>query len=122
MRIDLSLKSMPFNDLNEFIQALDNAGELKRIRAPVSADLEIAEVLRRVMYNNGPAVMFENVQGYKIPVAGNLFGSEKRMQIALEAPNFECLGTRITDLINMEIPTGILEKVKSLPKLAELSG
>ena len=113
---------MPFNDLNEFIQALDNAGELKRIKIPVSADLEIAEVLRRVMYDNGPAVLFENVQGYNIPVAGNLFGSEKRMQIALEEPNFEKLGTRITDLLNMEIPTGILEKVKSLPKLAELSG
>src|SRR5208282_2057482 len=88
----------------------------------VSTDLEIAEVLRRVMYNNGPAVLFENVRGYNIPVAGNLFGSEKRMQIALETPNFEGLGTRITDLLNMEIPTGILEKVKSLPKLAELSG
>jgi len=113
---------MPFNDLNEFIQALDNAGELKRIKIPVSADLEIAEVLRRVMYDNGPAVLFENVQGYNIPVAGNLFGSEKRMQIALEESNFEKLGTRITDLLNMEIPTGILEKVKSLPKLAELSG
>ena len=113
---------MPFNDINEFIQALDNRGELKRIKTPVSVDLEIAEVLRRVMYDNGPAVLFENVQGYNIPVAGNLFGSEKRMQIALEETNFENLGTRITDLLNMEIPTGILEKVKSLPKLAELSG
>jgi 4-hydroxy-3-polyprenylbenzoate decarboxylase len=113
---------MPFNDLNEFIQTLDNKGELKRIKIPVSVDLEIAEVLRRVMYGNGPAVLFENVPGYNIPVAGNLFGSEKRMQIALEEPNFEKLGTRITDLLNMEIPTGILEKVKSLPKLAELSG
>ena len=113
---------MPFNDLGEFIQKLDASGELKRVKTSVSTDLEIAEILRRTMYNNGPAVLFENVQGYQMPVAGNLFGSQKRMQIALEEENFEKLGTRITDLLNMEIPTGILEKVKSLPKLAELSG
>jgi 4-hydroxy-3-polyprenylbenzoate decarboxylase len=113
---------MPFNDLAEFIEALDKSGELKRIRAPVSIDLEIGEILRRVMYKNGPALLFENVQGYSIPIAGNVFGSEKRMQIALEVSNFETLGTRITDLINMDIPTGILEKVRALPKLAELSG
>jgi 4-hydroxy-3-polyprenylbenzoate decarboxylase len=113
---------MPFNDLKEFIVALENAGELKRVKTRVSVDLEIAEVLRRVMYQNGPAVLFEDVDGYDMPVAGNLFGSQKRMQIALEEENFEKLGTRITDLMNMEIPTGLLDKVKSLPKLAELSG
>lgn len=112
---------LPFECLGEYVEALERAGELLRIKTQVNTNLEIAEILRRVMYRNGPALIFENVEGYKMPIAGNFFGSEKRMRIALEEDNFENLGNRISDLLNTEIPSGLVDKVKSLPRLAEIS-
>ena len=111
---------MPFDSLAEYIGALDSAGELKRVRAEVSADLEIAEIMRRLMYSNGPAVLFENVKGSKIQVLGNAFGSMKRLSIALETEDFEEIGNRITDLAKLKIPAGMLNKLRMLPKLQEL--
>ena len=67
------------------MDSLEKEGQLKRIKTKVSAELEIAEILRRVMYeNNGPAVLFENVEGYDIPVLGNAFGSLRRLKLALD--------------------------------------
>ncbi|MEM3185722.1 MAG: menaquinone biosynthesis decarboxylase [Conexivisphaerales archaeon] len=113
---------MPFDSLRDYISALEERGQLKRVKVQVSAELEIAEILRRVMYSKGPALLFENIKGYDIPIAANLFGSEERMRIALGVENFEELGTRITNLLQMELPTGILEKISTLPKLAQLAG
>ena len=55
--------TMPIKDVGELVNALENAGELKRISAQVDPDLEIAEILRRTMYAKGPAILFENVKG-----------------------------------------------------------
>ena len=79
---------MPINDIQELIQILEKADELKRVKTEVDVDLEIAEILRRVMYGNGPAILFENVKGYDIPVLGNAFGSVKRLELALETTDF----------------------------------
>ena len=76
--------TMPIKDVGELVNALENAGELKRISAQVDPDLEIAEILRRTMYAKGPAILFENVKGYDMPVLGNAFGSEKMLQIDLK--------------------------------------
>ena len=55
---------MYFENLGEYVESLEKAGQLKRVKTQVSVDLEIAEILRRVMYqNDGPAVLFENVEG-----------------------------------------------------------
>jgi 4-hydroxy-3-polyprenylbenzoate decarboxylase len=117
---------LPFNDLREFIDALDKTGDLKTVNSPVSVDLEIAEILRRTMYSNGPAILFKNVQNYNIPVVGNLFGSDRRMRIALgvnqEGARFEDLSGHLVDLLKTEMPTGLLDKVIFLPIIAELSG
>lgn len=112
---------MSIEDTRQFIDALEKAGELKRVSQEVSADLEIAEILRRVMYSNGPAVLFENVRGYKMPVLGNAFGSVKRMQIGLEMTDFTEIGNRIVDLTKMDIPTGLLGKLKKLPELSKMT-
>ena len=113
---------MPFESLGEFVERLEGIGELKRVRAEVSADLEIAEIMRRMMYShNGPAILFENVQGFNVPVLGNAFGSIKRLQIALESEDFLDIGNRIVDLTKMKIPSGMLNKLKMLPKLSELA-
>ena len=65
---------MPIQDTQEFIIELEKQGELKRVKAEVDPDLEIAEILRREMYSNGPAILFENVKGHEMSI-GNAFGS-----------------------------------------------
>jgi 4-hydroxy-3-polyprenylbenzoate decarboxylase len=111
-----------FDSLREYVESLEKVGQLRRIRTKVSVDLEIAEILRRVMYKNeGPAILFENVEGYKIPVLGNAFGSLRRLKMALDMENFEEIGERMTTLTKLKIPHGLLNKVKMLPKLSEIS-
>ncbi|MGI0037337.1 MAG: menaquinone biosynthesis decarboxylase, partial [Nitrososphaera sp.] len=89
--------------------------------ARVSTDLEIAEIMRRLMYSgDGPAVLFENVQGSKMPVLGNAFGSIKRLEIGLETSDFVDIGRRIVDLTRMKMPSGMFNKLKMLPKLSEI--
>ena len=113
---------MYFENLREYVESLEEDDQLRRIRAKVSVDLEIAEILRRVMYKNeGPAILFENVEGYKIPVLGNAFGSLKRLKMALNIENFEEIGERMTSLTKLKIPHGLLDKFKMLPKLSEIS-
>jgi len=104
------------------VESLEKIDQLKRIKTRVSVDLEIAEILRRVMYKNeGPAVLFENVEGYKIPVLGNAFGSLRRLKIALDMENFEEIGERMSALTRLKIPHGLLNKFKMLPKLSEIA-
>ncbi|MDW0173135.1 MAG: menaquinone biosynthesis decarboxylase [Nitrososphaeraceae archaeon] len=113
---------MQFEDLRGFVESLEKIDQLKRITTRVSVDLEIAEILRRVMYKNeGPAVLFENVEGYKIPVLGNAFGSLRRLKIALDMENFEEIGERMSSLTRLKIPHGLLNKFKMLPKLSEIA-
>jgi 4-hydroxy-3-polyprenylbenzoate decarboxylase len=111
---------MPFESLGEYVEALEQAGQLKRVVAKTSPNLEIAEVMRRLMYSNGPAVLFENVEGSGMQVLGNAFGSMKRLEIALETEDFTEIGKRITELTKMKMPSGMLNKLKMLPKLSEI--
>jgi 4-hydroxy-3-polyprenylbenzoate decarboxylase len=108
-------------DLGEFVEKLEKAGEIKRIKTQVDANLEIAEILRRTMYSNGPALYFENVKNYDMPVLGNAFGSLKRLEIGLETDDFTQIGQRIVDMTKMEIPTGIFEKIKKIPELSKMT-
>lgn len=112
---------MPIEDIPQFIQELENAGEIKRVKTEVDTDLEIAEILRRAMYANGPAILFENVKGHDMPVLGNAFGSLKRLEIGLETTDFTEIGQRIVDMTKMEIPSGIFNKIKKLPELSKMS-
>ena len=112
---------MPIEDTSRFIEELEKAGELKRVKTEVDTNLEIAEILRRAMYSNGPAILFENVKNYDMPVLGNAFGSLKRLEIGLETTDFTEIGQRIVDLTRMDIPTGFLNKIKKLPELSKMS-
>src|ERR671935_2766318 len=106
---------MPFETLSQYVEALEQAGQLERVKAKVSPNLEIAEVMRRLMYSDGPAVLFENVEGSSMQVLGNAFGSMKRLEIALETKDFSEIGSRITELARMKMPSGMLSKLKMLP-------
>ena len=112
---------MPIEDIHQYIEKLENAGELKRVKTQVDTNLEIAEILRRTMYANGPALLFENVKNYDMPVLGNAFGSIKRLEIGLETSNFTEIGQRIVDMTKMEIPSGFFNKIRKLPELSKMS-
>lgn len=73
---------MAYKDLREFIEVLDKKGLLKRVKTQVSAELEITEILDRVVKKNGPALLFENVKGSHIPIFANAFGTMERMCLA----------------------------------------
>ncbi len=118
---------MALDNLREFIKAIDGIGELVRIRQPVRARLEIAEIADRVMKspNGGPALVFEHVlldNDVKSPhpVTINLFGSMRRMRLALGVTDLDDVGGRISELINLKVPEGFFGKLALLPRLAEL--
>lgn len=112
---------MPIEDIHEFIRELEKNNEIKKVTTEVDSELEIAEILRRSMYYNGPAILFENVKNYEMPVLGNAFGSMKRLEIGLEMNDFTEIGQRIVDMTKMDIPSGFLNKIKKLPELSKMT-
>src|SRR5215217_4468388 len=112
--------TMVYSDLREFISALDRAGELKRIPFEVDPYLEITEFADRSVKNGGPALLFENPKGSKVPVLINAFASMKRMEIALGVSNVDEIAARISEYLEMRMPQGLINKLKMLPKLAEV--
>ena len=118
---------MALDTLGEFIDALESAGELVRVREPVRAQLELCEIADRAMKMpaGGPALLFENVvldngARSEFPVAINLFGSMKRMQLALGVESLDEIGARISELLEMKVPEGLLAKLALLPRLLEV--
>ncbi len=120
---------MAYNDIREWIAALDRAGELKRIKSEVDPKLEICEITDRVSKwparngkgPGGPALLFENVKGYPgSKVLMNQFGSERRMQLALEVNALDEISGRIREFMDVKSPQGLLDKIKMLPMLADL--
>src|SRR5215831_9136468 len=111
---------MAYDDLRDFIRALDKAGELKRVPFEVDPNLEITEFADRSVKNGGPAFLFEKPKGSAVPVLINAFASERRMELALEASPDE-VAARIAELVALRKPEGMLEKLKLLPKLADLA-
>ncbi|HVZ47550.1 MAG TPA: menaquinone biosynthesis decarboxylase, partial [Gemmatimonadaceae bacterium] len=119
---------MSLDSLGDFIAAIEAAGELARIREPVRAKLELTEIADRVMKQpgGGKALLFEHVirdDGSRspYPVAINLFGSMSRMAMALGVQDLDEHGARITQLLDLKVPEGLLGKLSLLPRLFEVS-
>ena len=139
---------MPYDDLRQWIAALDRAGELKRIQTEVDPILEITEITDRVskgavtttdhvatgasplppsevrrnspMKPGGPALLFQNIKGHPgSQVLINQFGSEARMKLALGVNSFDEFADRIRVFMDMKSPQGFLDKLKMLPLLTE---
>jgi 4-hydroxy-3-polyprenylbenzoate decarboxylase len=113
--------------LAAFIEQLDRAGELVRITHPVSVDRELCEIADRVMKQpgGGKALLFEkpilmNGATSAFPVAINLFGSTKRMAMSLGVDNLNDIGARITELMELKVPEGLIAKLSLLPRLLEV--
>ena len=119
---------MSLDSVAEFIEAIDKAGELVRITEPVRVHLEITEIADRVskQTGGGKALLFEHPvmrDGTRspYPVAINLFGSMRRMSLALGVDNLDAIGDRITTLLDVKVPEGLLGKLSLLPRLLEVS-
>jgi 4-hydroxy-3-polyprenylbenzoate decarboxylase len=128
-----------YDDLRDWIKALEKAGELRRIGEEVSPELEITEITDRVSKigarggagaksgagkyaPGGPALLFENVKGHPgHKVLINQFGSERRMALALGVDSLDEIAERITGLLNLKAPEGFLDKLKMLPQLGALT-
>ena len=111
---------MAYRDLRDFLRKLEKNNDLKRISDEVDPVLEITEISDRVVKAGGPALLFERPKGSRIPVVTNLVGTERRMNLALEVDSFDEVAERVRSFIDVQSPQGLLEKVKMLPKLAEL--
>ena len=75
---------MAYRDLREFTSQLEALGELKRVRTEVSPRLEMTEICDRVLRQGGPAILFERPAGHAMPVLGNLFGTPRRVALAMD--------------------------------------
>jgi 4-hydroxy-3-polyprenylbenzoate decarboxylase len=111
---------MAYSDLRDFIRALEKHNELKRISFEVDPVLEIAEFADRAVKAGGPALLFENPKGSRIPVLINAFASMRRMELALEVDSVDAITARISEFLEMRMPEGLIGKLKMLPKLAEM--
>ncbi len=114
---------MKYKDLREFISFLESKGELRRIAAPVTWDLEITEICDRVVKSGGPALLFEKVEGSNIPVLINMYGTEQRMAWALGVERLDDLVDRVKQLLGLMQgpPKGIMEKVRTLGQLMKMA-
>src|SRR6185312_12750598 len=118
---------MSLDSLGAFLAALESAGELVRVTAPVHVDLEVCAIADRVMKSpgGGKALLFEHVRlrdGSRsaYPVAINLFGSMRRMAMSLGVEDLDAIGARITALLELKVPEGLLGKLSLLPRLLEV--
>ncbi len=105
---------MPFRDLGAFLERLETAGDLVRVRRPIARDLEVTEVTQRVIAADGPALVFEAVQGAAMPIVTNLLGSPRRIALALDAPDLDAVADRIGRLVHLRPPAGILGAMRDL--------
>ncbi len=95
---------MAYNDLREFVAALESRGWLKRISHPVDCELEITEITDRVSKMQGDknvALLFENVTGYDVPVLMNAFGSMERMALALGVDKIDDIAQEIRQILKL---------------------
>ena len=112
---------MPLADLRDFIRALEKQGELKRISLDVDPFLEITEFADRSVKANGPALLFERPRNSSVPLLINAFASMRRMEIALDVDSIDDIALRIAGFLEMQKPEGLMDKLKMLPRLAEIN-
>src|SRR3712207_4994904 len=108
-------------DLREWMALLEREGELVRIAAEVDPDLEVTEIVDRTVNAGGPALLFESPKGARHPLLVNQFGTERRMCLAFGVDTLDELGARVADVLEMQPPEGLREKVRGLRKLKSIA-
>jgi 4-hydroxy-3-polyprenylbenzoate decarboxylase len=113
-----------FADLREFVAHLEKTGQLRRVSVPVSRDLEISEITDRISKRGGEdnvALLFENVEGFSMPVLINAFGSPARMAAALGVERLDDLSARVAKLLDLRMPGSLFDKLRRLGDLFDLA-
>ncbi len=111
---------LKYKDLRSYLDLLRQSGELHEIPAEVNPELEITEIYDRVVKVGGPALLFKRVKGSEFPLAINIFGSSKRMNLMLGVKETEDVAQRIHQFLESKPPQTFIEKIQFLPKLKEL--
>lgn len=109
---------MKYKDLRDFIAQLEKEGELRRISAEIDPCLEMTEICDRTLKRGGPALLFENPKGFSMPVLGNLFGTPRRVAMAMGVETVESLrevGELLAALKEPEPPKGMRDAWEKLP-------
>src|ERR1043165_6387789 len=110
---------MAYASLREFMARLEQAGRLVRVKAPVSPVLEMTEIQTRLLAEQGPAVLFENVTGFDMPMLVNLFGRVERVAWGMDREPHELrqVGETLAFLKQPEPPGGFREALEMIPLL-----
>ncbi len=111
----------PPPDLREWIALLEREGELHRVSAEADPDLEITEIADRVVKGGGPALLFERPRGSRLPLLINQFGTERRMCLAFGVESLDDVAAKLEDVLELQPPQGLVEKVKGLKKLKSIA-
>ena len=109
---------MKYKDLRDFIKRLEEQGELVRVKQPISTKLEMTEIADRTLRAGGPAILFENPDGFDIPVLANLFGTPKRVAMGMgqtDVSELREVGKLLAFLKEPEPPKGIKEALGQIP-------
>ena len=111
----------PPADLREWIALLEREHELVRVTAEVDPHLEATEIVDRTVKAGGPALLFENPKDSSHALLLNQFGTERRMCLAFDAPSLDAVGQKLEDVLEMQPPQGLVEKVRGLRKLKSIA-
>src|SRR5690606_30284837 len=109
---------MRYRDLRDFISQLESRGELRRITHPVDPRFEMTEICDRLLKGGGPALIFENPTGHRVPVLGNLFGTPERVALGMGADDVSALreiGKLLAFLKEPDPPKGLKDAWSKLP-------
>jgi len=112
---------MPFNGLQDYLSALDRRGELLTITDPIDPELEVTEIADRFVRAGGPALRLTNPKGSRYPVVINLFGTLERTCFALGVSDLNEIGARLEELLHAEPPSSLIDRIRAVPKLLEIS-
>ena len=108
-------------DLRDWIALLESEGELVRVAAEVDPDLEITEIVDRTVKAGGPALLFESPKGAQHPLLINQFGTERRMCLAFGVEQLDDVARKVSDILEMQPPSGLMDKVRGLQKLKSVA-
>jgi 4-hydroxy-3-polyprenylbenzoate decarboxylase len=112
---------VPAKDLRDWIALLEREGELVRVAAEVDPDLEVTEIVDRTVKSGGAALLFERPKGSERPLLINQFGTERRMCLAFGVERLDDVARRLADVLEMQPPSGLIEKVRGLQKLKSVA-
>jgi 4-hydroxy-3-polyprenylbenzoate decarboxylase len=110
----------PAASLRDWIAVLERENELVRVDVEVDPHLEVTEIVDRTVRSGGPALLFTNAKS-RHPLLINQFGTERRMCLAFDTPSLDAVAGKLEDVLEMQPPQGLAEKVRGLRKLKSIA-